>query len=100
MKWKSIQNSLQIGVIMTTTRSDYEKSILREISDLPESELPKILKMVHFLKEEILQIENPKGEDFEMFLDSFGSWQDERSSEEIIRDIRESRKSTSRNIQL
>jgi CDP-glycerol glycerophosphotransferase (TagB/SpsB family) len=85
---------------MTTTRSDYEQSILREISDLPESELPKILKMLHSLKEEILQIESPKGKDLEMFLDSFGSWQDERSSEEIIRDIRESRKSTGRNIQL
>lgn len=85
---------------MTTTRNDYEKCILREISDLPESELPKVLKMVHFLKEEILQTESGKGEDLAIFLESFGSWQDERPSEEIIRDIRVSRKSTNRGIQL
>jgi CDP-glycerol glycerophosphotransferase (TagB/SpsB family) len=85
---------------MPTTRNDYEKSILREISDLPEPDLAKILKMVHFLKEEIPKIETTRREDLETFYESFGSWQDERSSEEIIRDIHESRKSTSRDIQL
>ncbi|MCK4389420.1 MAG: hypothetical protein KAV83_04180 [Desulfobacterales bacterium] len=62
--------------------------------------MPKILKLIHFLKEEILQIESVKGEDLEMFGESFGSWQDERSPEEIIHETYESRKSTSRDIQL
>ncbi len=82
------------------TRSDYEQYVLKEIKDLPESDLPKVLKMIHFLKEEILQVDRGKGEDLELFWESFGSWQDQRSTEEIIRDINESRKSTVRDIQL
>ena len=82
------------------TRTDYEQYVLKEIRDLPESDLPKVLKMIHFLKEEIFQIDSAKGEDLEMFWESFGSWQDQRPTEEIIRDIYESRKSTYRDIQL
>jgi len=84
----------------TRTRSDYEQFLLKEIRDMPESELPKIIKPIHFLKEEVFQTEPKKAEDIEMFWESFGSWRDERSSEEIIREIYESRKSTSRDIQL
>ena len=84
----------------TRTRTDYEQYLLKEIRDLPEPELPKVLKMIHFLKEEIFQIESAKGEDLEIFWESFGSWQDERSTEEIIREVYEGRKSTSRDIQL
>ena len=84
----------------TRTRRDYEKYLLNEIKDLPDSELPKILKVIHFLKEEILQIEGAKSEDLEMFWESFGSWHDERTSEEIIREIYESRKAASRDIKL
>ncbi len=84
----------------TRTRTDYEQYLLKEINDLPESELPKVLKMIHFLKEEILQIRSAKEEDIEVFWESFGSWQDERSTEEIIREVYESRKSAVRDIQL
>jgi hypothetical protein len=84
----------------TRTRTDYEQHLLQEIRDLPESELPKVLKIIHFLKEEIFQIESARGEDLELFWESFGSWQDERSTEEIIQDVYESRKSTTRAIQL
>ena len=82
------------------TRTDYEQYVLKEIRDLQESDLPKVLKMIHFLKDEIFQKEDAKGEDLEMFWESFGSWQDQRSTEELIRDIYESRKSTVRDIQL
>jgi len=84
----------------TISRNQYEKNLLKEIEDLPESELPKILKIIHFLKEEILQTEGSKGEDLDMFWQSFGSWQDERSPEEILKEIYESRKSADREIQL
>jgi hypothetical protein len=84
----------------TRTRTDYEEHLLKEIKDLPESELPKVLKIIHFLKEEIFQLENTKGEDLELFWESFGSWQDERSAEEIIQDVHESRKSTMRTLEL
>ena len=36
------------------TGSKYEKQILDDIKDLPPSVLPKISKLIHFLKDEIL----------------------------------------------
>ena len=84
----------------TRTRTDYENFLLREVKDLPESELRKVLKIIHFFKEEILQTEREKEKDLQMFWESFGSWQDERSAEEIIHEIYESRKSSGRDIQL
>ena len=50
------------------TRADYEETLLKEIKDFPESELGKVLKMVHFLKEEIFGTENEKREDLELCL--------------------------------
>ena len=82
------------------TRTEYEQTLLKEIEDLPEAELGKVLKMVHFLKEEIFGTENEKREDLELFWKSFGSWQDDRAAEEIIQDVYESRKSATRSIEL
>ena len=84
----------------TKVKNDYEQFLLEEIKSLPQSELPKILKLIHFFKEEILQKEHENRDDLQAFWDSFGSWQDERSPEEIIREIYESRQSTNRDIQL
>jgi hypothetical protein len=81
-------------------RVNYEQNLLDELRDLPESELPKLLKLIHFLKEEILAIEKGGEADLLIFWESFGSWKDERSSDEIIKEIYESRKSTTRDIQL
>ena len=86
--------------MITISRTDYEKRLLNEIRNLPESELPKILKLIHFLKEEILETEEPKEEDLRLFWESFGSWEDEKSPGEIIQEIYKSRKSTIRDIQL
>ena len=49
------------GAEIMNTRTDYERYVLKEIRDLPESDLPKVLKMIHFLKEEIFQIESGAG---------------------------------------
>jgi predicted methyltransferase len=35
-------------------RSEYEEEIIKELKDIPSASLPKVLKMIHFLKEEIL----------------------------------------------
>lgn len=35
-------------------RSKYEEDIIKEIRDIPSESLSKVLKMIHFLKEEIL----------------------------------------------
>jgi len=84
----------------TNSRTEYEQHLLNEIQDLPESEIPKILKLIHFFKDEILEIEKGKEEDLQLFWESFGSWKDERPPEEIIKEIYASRKSTDRDIQL
>ncbi len=83
-----------------TQRSEYENLLLQEVKDLPESEMKKIIKMIHFLKKEVLQIDKHKGEDYQEFWDSFGSWQDDRPAKEIVRDIYETRRSSSRDIKL
>ena len=54
----------------TSARTDYESFLLREVKDLPESELRKVLKMIRFLKEEILQTESEEGKDLRMFWES------------------------------
>ena len=42
--------------MVTLSRTEYEKHLLNGIKDLPDSEMPKILKLVHFFKDEILGI--------------------------------------------
>ena len=82
------------------SRADYEERLLKEIEDFPESQLPKMFKLIHFLKEEVFEVERQKEEDLRLFWESFGSWKDERRPEEIIKEIYASRKSTDRDIQL
>jgi hypothetical protein len=36
------------------TNLKYEKKIIEEIQDLPEEDIPKLLDMIHYLKEGIL----------------------------------------------
>ena len=79
---------------------DVKERLLKEIQGLPEPEILKILKLIHFFNEEILEKDKPKDEEIQLFWQSFGSWKDERSPEEIIREIYESRKSTSREMNL
>ena len=83
-----------------TSRSDYEQRLLEEIQDFPESELPKMLKLIHFIKNEVFEVKSRKEEDLQLFWASFGSWKDERTPEDIIKEIYASRKSTDRDIQL
>ncbi len=82
------------------TRADYERRLLGEIQDLPETELPKMLKLFHFLKEEMFDVEEREEDNIRLFWESFGSWEDDRSTDEIIDEIYASRKSTGREIQL
>lgn len=44
----------------TRAKSEYEAELLAEIKDLPEAEQAKLLRLIQFLKEEILL---PKGDD-------------------------------------
>jgi len=82
------------------SRIDVKERLLKEIQSLPETEVLKMLKLIHFLKEEILDTEKQRDEEIQLFWQSFGSWKDERPPEDIIREIYESRESTSREINL
>lgn len=85
--------------MITCSKNNYKQRLLDEIQGLSESELSKILKLIHFLKKEVLEIEE-REEDLKLFWESFGSWKDDRTPEEIIQEIYKSRKSTIREIQL
>lgn len=43
-----------------TERSKYEEGIIEAIRDIPCASLARVLKMIHFLKEEILLVEETK----------------------------------------
>ena len=46
-----------------TTKTKLEKKILREIHDLQESDVVKIFKVVHFIKEELIEKKVKKSKD-------------------------------------
>ena len=85
---------------MRKSATYYEQCFMDEIHSFPVSELPKLLKLVHFFKEEFFDSDPQEEEDTKLFWESFGSWKDDRSSEEILSDIYSSRMSENREIQL
>lgn len=78
------------------TKTRQEEEILKEIRDLPEIVQEKMLKIVHFLKSEIIENKSTEEKATAEFLSVCGTWEDNRSVEEQIRDVYSSRKSTSR----
>jgi hypothetical protein len=58
---------------MRRTVADYEQYFMDEIHQFPVSELPKLLKLLHFFKEEFFDTAPQKQEDTELFWESFGS---------------------------
>ena len=68
----------------------------------------ELIQRLDYLQEEIerlrREVENSKiiedTEDVKLFWQSFGSWEDDKTAEEIIEDIYKSRRSTSREIKL
>lgn len=68
----------------------------------------ELIKRLNHLQEEIERLRKEveageivdDGEETRSFWESFGSWEDDRTAEQIIKDIYESRRSTSRNIKL
>lgn len=71
-------------------KSKYENLLLQEVEGFPASEVKKILRIVQFFKNEILQIDKPKDEGCQEFWDSFGSWQDDLPAKDIIKEIKNS----------
>ena len=85
---------------MTASRTSYEQLVLNEIRNYPEASLPKLLKMLNFLRIEIFDSNDRDKENQQLFWKSFGSWKDERSAEDIIKEIYASRESSERDILL
>lgn len=64
--------------------TSHEEAIIKEIKELPEAELPRVLKLIKFFKSELLgqRIHQKKGA-----TGFCGIWEDDRSVDEIIEDI-------------
>ena len=71
-------------------KTNYEKIILKEIRELPGDVMPQVLKIVRSLKES-LSIGRISSIKTEQTSGICGIWQDDRSAEEIIEDIRKHR---------
>ncbi|UJS17287.1 MAG: hypothetical protein L3J17_15445 [Candidatus Jettenia sp.] len=72
----------------------YEEEILKEIQDLSESMQEKLVKIMHFLKKEIIHPELSEKNATDEFLSVCGTWEDDRTINEQLKDIYSSRKST------
>ncbi len=71
-------------------KTNYEKIILKEIRELPGDVMPQVLKIVRSVKES-LSIGKISSKKREQASGLCGIWQDDRSAEEIIEDIRKHR---------
>lgn len=78
------------------TKTMYEETILKEVQGLSQPVQKKIAKVVHFFKQEIITSGLDERCATDDFLSVCGTWKDNRTIEEQIKDIYSSRKSTTR----
>ncbi|MDD1745861.1 MAG: hypothetical protein LUQ20_08675 [Candidatus Methanoperedens sp.] len=78
------------------TKTKQEEEILKEIRDLPEIVQEKILKIIHFFRSEIIENQSSEEKATLEFLSICGTWEDNRTIENQIKEIYSSRKSTNR----
>lgn len=78
------------------TKTKHEEEILKEMHDLSEPFQEKMVKIVHLLKQEFLKLNQDEKAATNEFLRICGTWEDERTVKEQMKDIYSSRKSTSR----
>ena len=71
------------------TKSSYEEMVLKELRSIPGEVLPQVIKLLKSVKHTILaaQKEQKNAENSGLC----GAWQDDRSADEIISDIRSHR---------
>lgn len=69
---------------MTTVEIDYERDVFEEIQRFPVAELPKVLKLLSVLREDIFDVATDAEEDAQRFWNSFGSWQDTHTAEDLV----------------
>ena len=68
------------------TKSTYEELVLKELRGIPGDVLPQVIKIIKSLRQTILaaQKQQKNGEGSGLC----GAWHDDRSADEIIKDIR------------
>lgn len=70
------------------TRTEYEKMILKDVREMPGEVLPQVVKIIHSLKESVLSVKVTPKKGAAKGSGICGIWKDDRSSAEIIKDIR------------
>ena len=81
------------------TRTKYEEQILTEIRDLPELIQEKMVKVIHFFISDIIGNNVMKENEEKItneFLSVCGTWEDNQSTEDQIKAVYSSRRSTNR----
>ncbi|MCF6155362.1 MAG: hypothetical protein E3K36_08940 [Candidatus Brocadia sp.] len=74
------------------TKTIFEEEILKEIQDLSKSMQKKLVKIVHFLKKEIIYPELSEKNATDEFLSVCGTCEDGRTINEQLKDIYSSRR--------
>ena len=78
------------------TKTIHEEEILKEIRNLSEPLQEKLFRIIHLLRQEIIKPEYDEKLATDEFLSICGTWEDNRTAKEQIKDIYSSRKSTNR----
>ena len=78
------------------TLTQHEKQILKEMHGLPEPFQKKMAEIIRFIKKKFFNGKIDEKRVTEEFLSVCGTWEDERSINEQLKDIYSSRKSTDR----
>ena len=75
------------------TSTIYEEQILKDIQGLSPESQRRLARIIHFVKNEIIDLHPDEKKLTEEFLSVCGTWEDERSAEKQIRHIYSARKS-------
>jgi hypothetical protein len=81
-------------------KNNLKEKLINEINEIPEENFDSIYRILHCLRVEFTKKQYHSKQHFsEKFLQTFGSWEDNRSTEQIISDIYTSRSFSKKNIQ-
>lgn len=78
------------------TKTIHEETILKEVQGMSQPVQEKLAKVIRFFKQEIIAPGLDEKRATDEFLSVCGTWEDDRTIEEQIKDIYSSRKSTTR----
>ena len=82
------------------SRNSLKAKLLEEINKLPEDTFESVYQIIHYFRMELTKNRaTPKKSFSKKFLQTFGSWQDSRSAEQITEDIYNSRCFIQKNLQ-